>query len=111
MTPKTESASRKMIIKRPQNITAMDVRGIYAMVRVSRAIARIFRSPIVEPKHVQRAINLFQYTITCLQPQELREGANVVSDDGNGHGLKLTTFQNDIVKLAMRINPRRKNNI
>ena len=33
---------QKYDVKRPQNITAMDVRGIYSMVRVSRAIARIY---------------------------------------------------------------------
>ena len=100
--PEDKVGRQKYDVKRPQNITAMDVRGVYSMVRVSRAIARMFRSPIVEPKHVERAIKLFEYTITCLQPQELRQGANAVSDEGNGHGLKLTTFQRDIVNIAMK---------
>lgn len=87
----------------PQNLTAMDVRGIYSLIRASRAVARLYRSPIVEPKHVERVTKLFEYCITQLQPLETRDGSGTQDeDDGNGHGLRVTTIQNDVSKLALR---------
>jgi DNA replicative helicase MCM subunit Mcm2 (Cdc46/Mcm family) len=99
-----DKVSKRYNPKMPQNITAMDVRGIYSLVRTSRAVARLYRSPIVQPKHVERVINIMQYCITQLQPQESaqveyeQEGGN----EGNGHGLRVTTIQRDINRLAMR---------
>ena len=96
-----DKVSRRKNSKTPQNMTAMDVRGVYNIVRACRGVARLMRSPIVDSKHVTHVTNLMSYCITQLQPQESAQ-VEYEEEQENGHGLKLTTIQRDIEKLALR---------
>lgn len=50
-------------------VPAVDKRKINGLIRVSEAIARLFRSNTVEPEHMDITINLFKYSIGSLIPE------------------------------------------
>jgi len=57
-------------------VPAVDKRKISGLIRVSEAIARLFRSNTVEPEHMDLTINLFKYSIGSLIPEATSGYAN-----------------------------------